>query len=70
MPALTRRGKRSLPVDLEAEQDGIGNEAVGILAQRAARHEAAREREAARAQEAAQRQAGNLVRQFRSFPIL
>jgi len=46
MPALTRRGKRSIPADIEDEEDGLGNvEAVGILAQRAARREAAREQE-------------------------
>jgi hypothetical protein len=52
MPGLTRRGKRLLPVDLEDEEDGLGNiNTVGILAQRAARREVAREQEAARAQE-------------------
>jgi len=62
MPALTRRGKRLLPVDLEDEEDGLGNvDAVGILAQRAARREAAREQEAARVQEPV----GNEVRAFR-----
>lgn len=57
MLALTRRGKRLLPVDLEDEDDGLGNiDTVGILAQRAARREAAREQEAARAQEPADNQ--------------
>ena len=59
MPALTRRGKRLLPVDLEDDEDDLGNvDAVGILAQRAARREAAREQEVAQAQEPA----GNQVR--------
>ena len=59
MPALTRRGKRLLPVDLEDEEDndGLGNiNTVGIFAQRAARREAAREQEAARAEEPADNQ--------------
>lgn len=57
MPALTQRGKRLLLVDLEDEDDGLGNiDTVGILAQRAARREAAREQEAARAQEPADNQ--------------
>jgi hypothetical protein len=65
MPALTRRGKRPLPTDLEEEEGDLGNiELVGILAQRAARREAAQEQEAAQAQEAAQGQAGNQVRRF------
>ena len=71
MPALTRRGKRLLPVDLEDDEDDLGNvDAVGILAQRAARREAAREQEAAQEQQAAREQevaqaqepAGNQVR--------
>jgi len=47
-----RWGKQLLPVDLEDKEDGLGNiDAVGILAQWAARHEAAQEQEVARAQE-------------------
>ena len=68
MPALTRRGKRLLPVDLEDDEDndGLGNiNAVGIFAQRAARREAAREQEAARAEEPAD----NQVRILRLFLI-
>ena len=50
MPALTRRGKRQLPGDLEEDEDDPGNVMlVGILAQRARKREAARERESARA---------------------
>ena len=46
MPALTRRGKRQLPRDLEEDEDGPeGEMPVGILAQRARRREAAQQRE-------------------------
>jgi len=45
MPALTRRGKRQLPRDLEEDEDGSEGEMLtGILAQRARRREAAQER--------------------------
>jgi hypothetical protein len=55
MPALTRRGKRPPPANLEGEDDDVGFvEAVGILAQRAARREAAQ----------AQGPAVNQVRRF------
>jgi hypothetical protein len=64
MPSLTRRGKRLLPEDLEDDEDDLENiDTVGILAQRAARREAAREQEAAQAQEPA----GNQVRKSDSF---
>jgi hypothetical protein len=54
MPSLTRRGKRLLLKDLEDDEDDLGNiDTVGILAQRAARREAAWEQEAAQAQEPA-----------------
>jgi hypothetical protein len=49
MPALTRRGKRTFPTDFE-EEDNLGDEMVGILAQRSARREA-REQELIRARE-------------------
>jgi hypothetical protein len=59
MPALTRRGKRQLPGDLEEDEDA-GNEAlVGILAQRARRRTAAQEQESAQALE--EEQTGNRV---------
>jgi hypothetical protein len=46
MPALTRRGKRQLPGDLEEDEDDPGNVMlIGILAQRARRREAAQEQE-------------------------
>ena len=67
MPALTRRGKRLLPADFEDEEEGLGNiDTVGILAQRAARREAAREQEAAQAQEPVE----NQVCTLRSFLIV
>ena len=79
MPALTRRGKRILPEDDEDDEDDLGNiGTVGILAQRAARREAAQEQEAAQErevtqeQEAAQTQepADNQVRILRLFLIV
>ena len=52
MLALTQWGKRLLLVDLEDEEDGLGSiDAVGILAQWEARHEAALEQKVAQAQE-------------------
>ena len=45
MPALTRRGKRQLPRDIDKDEDGEGEMLVGILAQRARRREAAEEQE-------------------------
>lgn len=58
MPALTRRGKLLLPENEEDNEDDLGNiGTVGILAQQAARREAAQEQEAAQAHEAAQAQA-------------
>jgi len=75
MPALTRRGKRILPEDNEDNEDDLGNiGTVGILAQRAARREAAQEQEVAQAHEAAQAQtqepADNQVRMLRLFLIV
>jgi len=68
MPALTRRGKRRLPEDLEKDADGQGNEMlVGILAQRARRREAARERELAQARE--EEQTSNQVCSAISFRL-
>lgn len=59
MPALTWRGKRQLPGDLEEDED-MGNEAlVGILGQRARRRTAAQEQESAQALE--EEQTGNRV---------
>jgi len=43
MPALTQRAKRRLVDDLEDEGDSGDEQVVGILAQRAARQQAARE---------------------------
>ena len=75
MPALTRRGKRILPEDDEDDEDDLGNiGTVGILAQWAARREAAQEWEATQEQEAAQAQthepADNQVRILRLFLIV
>ena len=75
MPALTRRGKWLLPEDDEDDEDDLGNiGTVGILAQWAARREAAQEWEATQEQEAAQAQtqepADNQVRILRLFLIV
>jgi hypothetical protein len=65
MPALTRRGKRLLPEDLEDEEDGLENvDAVGILAQRAARREAAQEQDVPLAVGPVPEPVGNEVRVF------
>ena len=45
MPALTQQGKWQLPRDIDEDEDGEGEMLVGILAQRAQRHEAAEEQE-------------------------
>ena len=57
MLALTQRGKHLLLVDLEDEEDGLGNiDAIGMFDQWAVRCEAAQEQAAARAQEPADNQ--------------
>lgn len=58
MPALTRRGKRQLPRDIDEDDDDEGEMLVGILAQRARRREAAEE------QEQEGEQTGNRVRRM------